>query len=76
MNSNRVWLVVKAALVLAAIIALAFTIQTHDHLGILLDPEKGFIRQISFSLARIEQELGIDPNAELFGEETPRCHTW
>lgn len=74
MNSDRAWLVVKAVLVIAALCAFVFTIQTHDHLGILLDPEKGFIRQFSLSLARIEKELGIDPYSELFGEENPRCH--
>ncbi|MCY3915278.1 MAG: hypothetical protein OXG49_04625 [Chloroflexi bacterium] len=74
MSSNRVWLLAKAVVVAAAILALAFTIQTHDHLGILLDSEKGFIRQFALSLARIEQELGIDPKAELFGAEKPRCH--
>ncbi len=71
MNGNRAGLLIKAVLVAAALLALAFTIETHDHLGILLDPEKGFIMQMSKSLARIEEELGIDPNAELFGTENP-----
>lgn len=73
MNRNRARLVVTAVVVLAALYALAFTIQTHDHLGILLNPEKGFMRQIAERLTRIEEELGIDPNSEMFSAEKPQC---
>ncbi len=73
MNSIRAQLAVKAVLAFAALVALAFTIQTHDHLGILLDPEKGILRQDAERLSRIEAALGIDPNAELFGSESPGC---